>query len=82
MGTMDRLFQLMAEKKASDIFVSVGSPINIKINGVAVAVNQQVMDNPTITTCWEILRKPNKEFAETLELNTGYALEGVASASR
>jgi twitching motility protein PilU len=28
MGTMlDKLFQLMAEKKASDIFVSVGAPI-------------------------------------------------------
>ena len=26
---------LMADKKASDIFMSVGSPINIKINGVA-----------------------------------------------
>ncbi len=81
MGTMDRLFQLMAEKKASDIFVSVGSPINIKINGVAVAVNQQVMDNPTINNLLaEILSETQlKEFAETLELNTGYALEGVGN---
>ena len=28
---MKRLFQLMADKKASDIFLAVGSPINIKI---------------------------------------------------
>ena len=35
MSAMKRLFQVMAEKKASDIFLSVGSPINIKINGVA-----------------------------------------------
>ena len=29
MSAMKRLFQLMAEKKASDIFMSVSSPINI-----------------------------------------------------
>ena len=81
MGTMQRLFQLMAEKKASDIFVSVGAPINIKINGVAVPVNQQVMDNPTINgLLQEILSAAQiKEFEETLELNTGYAYEGVGS---
>jgi len=28
MSAMKRLFQLMAEKKASDIFLSVKSPIN------------------------------------------------------
>ena len=48
MGTMQRLFQLMADKKASDLFLSVGAPINIKINGNAVPVNQTVMDGPTI----------------------------------
>ena len=31
---MKRLLELMAEKKASDIFISVGAPISIKINGV------------------------------------------------
>ena len=81
MGTMDRLFQLMAEKKASDIFVSVGSPINIKINGVAMPVNQQLMDAATITgLLHEILTDVQyREFEETLELNTGYALEGVGN---
>ncbi|CAB1369467.1 PilT/PilU family type 4a pilus ATPase [Denitratisoma oestradiolicum] len=81
MGTMDRLFKLMAEKKASDIFVSVGSPINIKINGVAMPVNQQVMDAATIYGLLkEILSETQMhEFEETLELNTGYALEGVGN---
>ncbi|MCX7177908.1 MAG: type IV pili twitching motility protein PilT, partial [Proteobacteria bacterium] len=46
---MQRLFQLMAEKSASDIFISVGAPINIKLNGVAMPINQQVMDSQTIT---------------------------------
>jgi twitching motility protein PilU len=34
----------MADKKASDIFVSAGAPIAIKIQGNTVPVNQRVMD--------------------------------------
>lgn len=44
----DRLFQLMAEKQASDIFVSAGAPIHIKIQGTTIPINQQVMDPATI----------------------------------
>ena len=40
---LDKLFQLMAEKQASDIFISAGAPINIKIQGNTVPVNQQIM---------------------------------------
>jgi twitching motility protein PilU len=81
MGAMQRLFQLMAEKNASDIFVSVGAPINIKINGVAVPVNQQMMDSATVTSLLQeiLTERQLKEFEETLELNTGYALEGVGN---
>ena len=50
MSAMKRLFQLMAEKKASDIFLSVGAPINIKINGNAVPVNQTVMTADAVKT--------------------------------
>ena len=81
MGAMQRLFQLMADKKASDIFVSVGAPINIKINGVAMPVNQQVMDAATINGLLQEILTPHQlaEFEDTLELNTGYALEGVGN---
>ena len=44
MGTMDRLFRLMSDKQASDLFISVGAPITIKINGISVPVNNQVLD--------------------------------------
>jgi len=37
--SLERLFGLMAEKSASDLFLSVGSPITIKINGVCVPIN-------------------------------------------
>ena len=81
MSAMKRLFQLMAEKKASDIFLSVGSPINIKINGTAMPINQQVMDSAGITNLlYEVLNdKQKKEFEDTLELNTAFPLPGVGS---
>ena len=81
MGTMHRLFQLMAEKQASDIFLSVGAPIQIKINGVLMPVNQQTLDAATISgLLGEILTEQQlAEFEATLELNTGYALPGVGN---
>jgi len=64
MSAMKRLFQLMAEKKASDIFLSVGSPINIKINGVAMPINQQPMDGNRVRgLLYEVIdEKQRKEF--------------------
>jgi twitching motility protein PilU len=81
MSAMKRLFQLMADKKASDIFLSVGSPINIKINGQAVPVNPQPMDaNTIITLLYEVLNeKQKKEFEDTLELNMAYSIAGTGS---
>ena len=81
MSAMKRLFQLMAEKKASDIFLSVGAPINIKINGNAVPVNQTVMTADAVKgLLYEVLNERQiKEYEEELELNTAYALEGVGA---
>ncbi len=81
MAAMKRLFQLMAEKKASDIFLSVGSPINIKINGTTMPINQQVMDSASITNLlYEVLAdKQKKVFEDTLELNIGFPMPGVGT---
>jgi twitching motility protein PilU len=81
MSAMKRLFQVMADKKASDIFMSVGAPINIKINGVAVPVNQAIMTADTVRQLlYEILTERQiKEFEDEMELNTALALEGVGS---
>lgn len=81
MGAMHRLFQLMAEKNASDIFVSVGAPINIKINGVSMPVNQQMMDAATVMGLMQeiLTERQLAEFEDTMELNTGYALAGVGN---
>ena len=81
MSAMKRLFQLMADKKASDIFLSVGAPINIKINGVAVPVNQTVLNAEAVKTLlYEVLNeKQIREYEEEMELNTAYAMEGVGA---
>jgi len=81
MSAMKRLFQIMAEKKASDIFVSVGAPINIKINGVAMPVNQATMNAETVQKLlYEVLNERQiKEYEEEMELNTAYAMEGVGT---
>src|SRR5881394_2681534 len=81
MAAMTRLFQVMADKKASDIFISVGAPINIKINGLAVPVNQTVMTAATVQQLlYEVLNERQiKEYEEEMELNTAYAYEGVGT---
>jgi twitching motility protein PilU len=78
---MKRLFQLMSDKKASDIFLSVGAPINIKINGVAMPVNQAIMNADAIRQLlYEVLNERQiKEFEEEMELNTAFALENVGA---
>jgi twitching motility protein PilU len=81
MSAMKRLFQIMADKKASDIFISVGAPINIKINGQAVPVNQTMMTPETVQQLlYEVLNERQiKEYEDEMELNTAYALQGVGS---
>ena len=81
MSAMKRLFQLMAEKKASDIYLSVGAPINIKINGNVLPINQQIMDSATVRgLLYEVVDdRQKKEYEDTLELNTGFTFPGVGS---
>ncbi|MBP8898854.1 MAG: PilT/PilU family type 4a pilus ATPase [Sulfuritalea sp.] len=45
---MQRLFQLMAEKKASDLFLSVGAPITVKMLGNSVPINPAILDAATV----------------------------------
>ena len=78
---MKRLLELMAEKKASDIFVSVGAPVSIKINGLTMPINQQIVKPDTVRALMaEILgERQLKEFNEEWELNTSYPMPGLGS---
>ena len=81
MSAMKKLFTIMAEKKASDIFISVGAPINMKINGVAMPVNQTTMSADTVQQLlYEVLNERQiREFEDEMELNTAIALAGVGT---
>jgi twitching motility protein PilU len=78
---MKRLLQLMAEKNASDIYLSVGAPINIKISGNAVPVNQTILNSDAVRQLlYEILtEKQVRQYEDDWELNTGYIFEGVGN---
>ena len=81
MSAMKKLFQVMADKKASDIFLSVGAPINIKINGVAMPVNQAILTAESVQQLlYEVLNERQiREYEDEMELNTAYNLAGVGT---
>ncbi|MCK0507717.1 PilT/PilU family type 4a pilus ATPase [Aromatoleum anaerobium] len=70
----DKLFQLMAEKLASDIFISAGAPINIKIQGITMPINQQVMEPPMIKRMIYEMMTPEQidTFERVRELNLSF----------
>ena len=76
---MERLFKLMAEKKASDLFIAVGSAVHMKVNGTSVPINQQLMDNAMIRSLLSEIVKPEEfdELLTTHELNKGFGVHGV-----
>ncbi|KAF7600547.1 MAG: type IV pili twitching motility protein PilT [Candidatus Dactylopiibacterium carminicum] len=77
----DKLFQLMAERRASDIFVSAGTPVHIKINGVVMPINQQIME-PAVTQrmAYEIMTPEQiAHFEKERELNISHSKRGLGN---
>src|SRR5947208_2299832 len=75
---LDPYFKLMAERLASDIFITCGAPINIKINGVVAPVTTQKMDVETVRRiAYELMNKEQaREFENELEMNLSH-LDGA-----
>ncbi len=42
-GTMQRILRLMADKKASDVYLSAHAPMMIKISGQTIPINSQML---------------------------------------
>jgi twitching motility protein PilU len=78
---IEKLLQLMAEKKASDIFISAGSPISIKIMGTIMPVNPQSMDAEMAKKIvYEMLTPAQIEtFEKTQELNFSKPMPGLGN---
>ena len=78
---LDKLFQLMAEKQASDIFISAGAPIHIKIQGNTLPVNQQLMLPDMIDKIAHELMslEQGKTFESTNEMNLSFGVPQVGN---
>jgi len=78
---LDRLFKLMAEKQASDLFISCGAPINIKVNGIVAPVSTQPMDVETVRRiAYELMTKEQaREFENEMEMNLSHLDRAVGN---
>ena len=76
---MERLFQLMKEKHASDMFFAINSPIHLKINGHLIPINQQKMDNANILSMLgEVVSSEHMALLDhDNELNIGIGAPGI-----
>ncbi len=79
MGTMERILRLMAEKKASDVYLSAQSPALIRINGQCVPINSQILPPDAPRNLLAEILPPQRieELEELNELNMGWPLPGV-----
>lgn len=75
------LLQLAADKQASDLFFSVGAPINIKIDGVAMPVNAQVLDAATTKRIAYELMSPERiaTFEAHMEMNFSFRVPEIGN---
>ncbi len=78
---MERILHLMAEKKASDVYLSAHAPATIKINGQCMPVNSQVMPPEAVMNLLMDVVPPNRieELKETGELNMAIPMYGVGN---
>jgi len=78
-GTMKRILRLMAEKRASDVYLSAHSPALIRINGLCVPINSQILPpEAPLSLLAEILSPERIEELQDLnELNIGWSMPGV-----
>ena len=78
-GTMERILRLMADKKASDVYLSAHAPALIKINGLCIPINNQILppDAPRNLLAEVIPAERMVELETSSELNMGLPLAGV-----
>jgi len=80
-GNMERVLRLMAEKGASDVYLSANTPILIKINGQILQLSDQPLSHTQPRQLLAELLTPTQleELDDTGELNVGIGLAKVGS---
>lgn len=71
---LDRLFKLMHDRQASDLYISCGAPISLKVNGVVSAVATQRMDVETVRRiAYDLMTKDQaRQFETEREMNISH----------
>ena len=80
-GNMERVLRLMAEKSASDVYLSAATPILIKINGQILQLSDQPLSAAQPRQLLAELLTPSQleDLEDTGELNVGIGITGVGS---
>ncbi|MCC6591993.1 MAG: PilT/PilU family type 4a pilus ATPase [Xanthomonadales bacterium] len=78
---MERILHLMADKKASDVYLSAHAPATIRINGACLPINNQLLPPEATMNLLMDIVPPNRieELRETGELNMAIPLHGVGN---
>ena len=68
---ISQYLKLMVNKDASDLFFSPGAPINIKIEGITSAINDQVLPAGSVDKIADAImsEEQRQQFEENLELD-------------
>jgi len=79
MSTMERILRLMQEKKASDVYLSANAPALIRINGLCLPVNSQLLQIDAPRSLLAEIVPPEKlaELEASGELNMAISVPGV-----
>ncbi len=77
------LFKLMSDKQASDMFFTAGAPIQIKINGAVMPINNQSLSPDQVKNiCYELMNEAQiAEFEAKHEMNFARRGEGDGQAA-
>jgi twitching motility protein PilU len=80
-GNMERVLRLMADKGASDVYLSANTPILIRINGQILQLSDQLLTPTQIRQLLGELLTPQQmeEYDDTGELNLSIGLSGIGS---
>lgn len=80
-GNMERVLQLMADKNASDVYLSANTPVLIRINGQIMQVNDEPLspEQPRHLLSEVLSPTQMEELDDTGELNVAVGLSGVGS---
>ena len=78
---MERILRLMADKKASDVYLSAHAPAMIKINGQAIPINAQLLPADAPLNLLAEVLPPDRieELREMGELNMALPITGLGN---